>query len=102
MPVTTLTLTLSLHDALPICERAQFTYGGLPLYTYAGDETTGDMRGHGLGGSSFAVSVTGEPLGANPAQFRAGPSTDRVRSAEHTSEHQSRGHLVFRRLPATK
>ena len=59
-------------------ERAQFTYGGLPLYTYAGDETTGDMRGHGLGGSSFAVSVTGEPLGANPAQFRAGPSTDRI------------------------
>src|SRR5207253_11490101 len=98
---TTQTYSLSLHDALPIC----LEVGG----ARAPDDQlllTRDGRGRLLGrraagskepdsraaGDQEAPSCDGH--GAPP--LCAGHST---RSEEHTSELQSRGHLVCRLLP---
>src|SRR5207253_9143159 len=74
-PSTTETYTLSLHDALPICARAcaERLYGG------SGQQP--DRRVYDVG---------------NGSQLARGRAA--VRSEEHTSELQSRGHLVCRLL----
>src|SRR5437660_10669039 len=65
---TTEIYTLSLHDALPICAR----------------------------GRRLAAGPEHQAQPACGARFLRGPSRDR--SEEHTSELQSRGHLVCRLL----
>jgi predicted lipoprotein with Yx(FWY)xxD motif len=37
----------------------QVTYGGFPLYTFAGDKKAGDVNGEGLEGKWFVVTVKG-------------------------------------------
>jgi predicted lipoprotein with Yx(FWY)xxD motif len=39
---------------------SQVTYGGKPLYYFAGDAKAGDTRGQGVGGVWFAVTADGE------------------------------------------
>jgi predicted lipoprotein with Yx(FWY)xxD motif len=43
----------------------QLTYGGHPLYTFAGDESAGELNGQGsdaFGGKWYALSPSGEPI----------------------------------------
>ena len=40
----------------------QVTIDGHPLYTFAGDATSGDINGEGIGGIWFAASAQGTPL----------------------------------------
>jgi predicted lipoprotein with Yx(FWY)xxD motif len=40
--------------------RRQLTYQGAPLYRYAGDHSTADAAGDGVGGTWFAVEAGGE------------------------------------------
>src|SRR3989442_5329202 len=78
---TTEIYTLSLHDALPISARAQ---ARLPHPETPGDELRGSLCGQ---------------YGANHGLRSAGlEDTRTVRSEEHTSELQSRPHLVCRLL----
>src|SRR5437870_7996355 len=87
------TSTLSLHDALPISEAA----------LVVGDEVGGggeDMAGRAV------IALEPDHLGAREVVLEAqdvvdlgaAPAVDRLRSEEHTSELQSRGHLVCRLL----
>src|SRR5687768_18009010 len=78
-PATTEIYTLSLHDALPIC--LTFTLLGWP-------DSMRDMSGAG----PFGVIVHGVWQSLHP------PIVTRYRSEEHTSELQSRLHLVCRLL----
>lgn len=39
--------------------KAQLTYDGAPLYTFASDKKAGDMIGQGIGGLWWAVAVPG-------------------------------------------
>ena len=41
----------------------QLTVGGWPIYRYVGDERPGDLNGQGVGGTWFAVSPEGQPVG---------------------------------------
>src|SRR5207253_10970362 len=84
--------TLSLHDALPIFRHLRVRGPGR--------SRRGRARGaRGTRGSR--VRVVSTPLGAGPGLLvlvdpsRTGPAE---RSEEHTSELQSRGHLVCRLL----
>ncbi|MGD0380342.1 MAG: hypothetical protein ABSC30_10205 [Acidimicrobiales bacterium] len=43
-------------------EDGQVTYGGHPLYSYAGDSTPGETSGQGLGGIWFVVSTAGNAV----------------------------------------
>lgn len=43
--------------------QVQVTYGGHPLYTLVGETKAGDLRGVGLGGAWFVVSVSGRLTG---------------------------------------
>src|SRR5438876_8704424 len=79
-PATTEIYTLSLHDALPICRRADQQIGRLAF---------GDALGDSAGGSKD----NGELVAAR-LEFRP----ELVRSEEHTSELQSPVHLVCRLL----
>src|SRR5439155_23399557 len=98
-PLTTAIYTLSLHDALPICdvgaghERAgkTSTYNALMLKKISREVF---VRTHRFWGflESDAVAI-------NKARMTHLASLDlRIRSEEHTSELQSRGHLVCRLL----
>lgn len=40
----------------------QVTYAGLPLYYFAGDQSSGDTNGQGVGGVWFVVSPEGGPI----------------------------------------
>jgi predicted lipoprotein with Yx(FWY)xxD motif len=40
----------------------QATYGGWPLYGYAGDVAPGDTTGQGVGGVWFAIDATGAAI----------------------------------------
>jgi predicted lipoprotein with Yx(FWY)xxD motif len=40
----------------------QVTYNDQPLYYYEGDDTVGDLEGHGLAGEWFAVAPEGPPI----------------------------------------
>src|SRR5439155_8033714 len=90
-PPTTAIYTLSLHDALPICARFinntiwRSRFGGLLLRRsrYSGTAPTDTVVVNNI------LSGYGEIEGAGTADRR---------SEEHTSELQSRGHLVCRLL----
>src|SRR3712207_8985586 len=89
---TTEIYTLSLHDALPICDHR----GG------------GDRRGAGRGQAGAAArggrgadrALRARRDGARHGAARRGrdPAADQERSEEHTSELQSRQYLVCRLL----
>src|SRR5439155_7876925 len=92
--LTTLTATpeiytLSLHDALPICSRR----AGGPGRT--GGSADGSSAG---GGSSTPVHRSPATTGTPPVPGIVSSAENRRRSEEHTSELQSRGHLVCRLL----
>src|SRR5690625_6418030 len=82
-PATTVTYTLSLHDALPISSRDRL-----------------QLFGAYLGRSRPEPSVAGfDRVGDRELLSHDGQRNERVaRSEEHTSELQSRGHLVCRLL----
>src|SRR5207253_8591905 len=98
-PPTTETYTLSLHDALPILFR--------PV-------TAGGKNGKRLNVSAKLAATSETKVGSPPPQRWVRPYPDdrspwrsqlrnkylavAVRSEEHTSELQSRGHLVCRLL----
>src|SRR5439155_25998107 len=75
---TTEIYTLSLHDALPIWE------GRLHLILALDDQDVGEITADGLDVDQYLAGT-----------WRQG---HRLRSEEHTSELQSRGHLVCRLL----
>src|SRR3989442_6970307 len=84
---TTEIYTLSLHDALPICGQAG---GDSGRHVRHGQSPRGDDRGRG-----------DEALRPEPARDHQGaqsPPAAVPRSEEHTSELQSRPHLVCRLL----
>src|SRR5207253_5512103 len=83
---------LSLHDALPIC-----TVAARPRWQWCGERAQAADRREGGPRAAGRRGVRARHLraargGARDAQVRAG------RSEEHTSELQSRGHLVCRLL----
>src|SRR5439155_26128984 len=82
-PPTTKLYTLSLHDALPICR------------WWPRPRPTGPARPAARSSSRSRRCRRPTPR-SSPAGRRA--STPRTRSEEHTSELQSRGHLVCRLL----
>src|SRR5437660_9323004 len=79
------TCTLSLHDALPI-------YSAGEIYVLA-DSTEGPS---GTGGRILKIATI-QPQAAVSQKNHGG-----TRSEEHTSERQSRGHLVCRLLLENK
>src|SRR3712207_7722812 len=83
---TTEIYTLSLHDALPISDRAGALRAVCRRAGQAAQET------HGLGPTGAAA---GRPLAAGAARRGGGRQQ---RSEEHTSELQSRQYLVCRLL----
>ena len=42
--------------------KAQVTFGGMPLYYFAGDERPGDTNGQGIGDVWFVVGPDGQPI----------------------------------------
>src|SRR5207253_11507945 len=98
---TTMTSLLSLHDALPIFVLADHL-GELIVGTEVGGREGGEGGGVELG----SVADGGDELaGAIDQQGAAGVRVaqerqEMLRSEEHTSELQSRGHLVCRLLLA--
>jgi predicted lipoprotein with Yx(FWY)xxD motif len=42
--------------------KAQVTFDGMPLYTFAGDSTPGDVKGQGLGGKWYVLAADGTVL----------------------------------------
>src|SRR5687768_18292252 len=95
----TKSFTLSLHDALPISvrglsRRARRGARHRPLGGFAADR----LQGHA---HRFAIA---HPRSTVRARLDAGGAAARVvsRSEEHTSELQSRLHLVCRLLPEKK
>src|SRR5437660_4010135 len=86
---------LSLHDALPICYGPQLEVVGI---AYEGSGTTQEQ--------AVRVNAVGQRLGVNYRQLLGGTNCPvqsqfaiaAYRSEEHTSELQSRGHLVCRLL----
>src|SRR5207253_10280741 len=91
-PATTQTYTLSLHDALPIWDACRIRY------------STGSRSQILAAFTSIFARNVRAPSGNSPAFIRANRSRfssterSRKRSEEHTSELQSRGHLVCRLL----
>jgi predicted lipoprotein with Yx(FWY)xxD motif len=49
-----------LSSAVQADGSSQVTYGGKPLYYFAGDAKAGDANGQGVGGVWFAVTADGE------------------------------------------
>src|SRR5439155_3544555 len=98
---TTEIYTLSLHDALPICRRRAPEQRGHLGARLAEAENVVDEEQHVLVVLVPEVLRHGES-GQRDAQAGAGRlvhlAVDESRSEEHTSELQSRGHLVCRLL----
>src|SRR5439155_22182504 len=86
---TTAPYTLSLHDALPISlqrhhlQRVSRSRLGLLIFRRRGEQRRGNHAARELPGAVGPALRAGEPF---------------HRSEEHTSELQSRGHLVCRLL----
>src|SRR5207253_11307816 len=99
-PPTTHTYTLSLHDALPIYHAASTRcFAGSSQPGASGGPRHQHRRGcHLLGArrrcapSSDGITTPPNPYNETVTHLRRG------RSEEHTSELQSRGHLVCRLL----
>src|SRR5690348_17748281 len=88
-PARTHIYTLSLHAALPICERAERLLG----------------RGDAIGERSLAVVGAGDERALALVELDVGDggiAAHALRSEEHTSELQSPVHLVCRLLLAKK
>src|SRR5207253_9438162 len=86
------TSPLSLHDALPICRRHGRVAGRWPAIR---------RFGYALIGTAVLAAILALALtlfGVSGANVVAGTAGFEVRSEEHTSELQSRGHLVCRLL----
>src|SRR5439155_23163725 len=79
--------TLSLHDALPICCRRRITR---PHREYPG-------RSDARHSSTKSIDIVGRCCARTSAN-RCNSAWHSIRSEEHTSELQSRGHLVCRLL----
>src|SRR5439155_25592718 len=96
---TTVIYTLSLHDALPISR------GNLPASRGAARSLSDSRRGRLSERGGGAADPRAAPRAA-PGRGRGGrgrvPRRSPPRSEEHTSELQSRGHLVCRLLLAKK
>src|SRR5205814_9214299 len=97
-PPTTHSYTLSLHDALPICRRAEIREENRK-------QKSGRDRTHlrTRGGETRAFGANGgrENLAGNQIGLRVGAQVGHEiehRSEEHTSELQSLRHLVCRLL----
>src|SRR5207253_9996869 len=94
--------TLSLHDALPIWsgELANRRTGGrvkvlMPVHLFG---QMADMNGLVEIAARNGLKVVEDAAQAIGAEDEAGHRAGSVRSEEHTSELQSRGHLVCRLL----
>src|SRR5439155_25091131 len=90
-PATTQLYTLSLHDALPISERSGRTRVEHPAVPLAPES-----HPCGCGTLDDTMPAPGELTFAVPRGAKQPPR--HLRSEEHTSELQSRGHLVCRLL----
>lgn len=55
--------------------KLQLTYDGHPLYRYAGDQTTADANGEGVGGQWFVVKAGAAGSQSKPAQASGAKST---------------------------
>src|SRR5206468_12440054 len=86
--------TLSLHDALPICNNGDLTFTnqsaawGLATPSFGNGAAYGDLDGDGAPDLVVNNDQVGRPVADEVA----------VRSEEHTSELQSRSDLVCRLL----
>src|SRR5439155_19677227 len=97
-PATPELYTLSLHDALPICAvrpGARTDHARDPIFTLGDGSRSLSGRPPHRVRWSFARAVSG---GAAPDLRSRGRRAKDHRSEEHTSELQSRGHLVCRLL----
>jgi predicted lipoprotein with Yx(FWY)xxD motif len=47
--------------------KLQVTVNGLPLYTFAGDSSAGDVTGQGVGGIWWAVGADGNKISSTTA-----------------------------------
>src|SRR5207253_9513501 len=95
-PPTTQIYPLSLHDALPISEAVRRVIVHHPRRLH---ERVADRRPHELEAARLELAAERARrvrLGRHPARRRPGVLVRR--SEEHTSELQSRGHLVCRLL----
>src|SRR5207253_11061755 len=98
-PTTSAIYTLSLHDALPISPRAKnlTTAGklgrGEPIAARDAGAVIAEIRAEVISPRASRGDTFGAVLCARP-----GPRHEFIRSEEHTSELQSRGHLVCRLL----
>src|SRR5207253_4660071 len=99
---TTALYTLSLHDALPICtshRMSSLLHHRASRVPYAEVTDAGDGQlnrdHHGARRSSSARDLPALPRLAAGGRV---PNDPEQRSEEHTSELQSRGHLVCRLL----
>src|SRR5439155_7739255 len=98
---TTATYTLSLHDALPISHRGDFQICRQPSRV---DPAAFDAGHHAV--SAHVVQSIGVELARHDGVIKVAGISSRYhisnliseRSEEHTSELQSRGHLVCRLL----
>src|SRR5439155_26618198 len=99
-PATPQIYTLSLHDALPICGfRRNST--ALLGQDRAADDQNQNQRHQPQAAASGGAAMFGTSIVRTGGRVRPGEKTSLIvlhRSEEHTSELQSRGHLVCRLL----
>src|SRR5207253_10326120 len=89
-PPTTEIYTLSLHDALPICRGSDARRQHAPAATLpAGERQSFGRR---------AAAIRARAVRRRSSSYRPAAAVELSRSEEHTSELQSRGHLVCRLL----
>ncbi|MGF1662610.1 MAG: hypothetical protein ACFCVG_09090 [Kineosporiaceae bacterium] len=65
----------------------QVTLAGWPLYRYAEDSAPGDALGHGVGGTWFAATPTGERAGAAAGAGDQAPEDDAPASDGYGSDY---------------
>src|SRR5207253_9146193 len=90
--------TLSLHDALPICETTRTSSPGRISGSASRTKPANTFFPSRWNGTESGSTITRRRGDGNAARRRRAPAALRVRSEEHTSELQSRGHLVCRLL----
>src|SRR5439155_26166211 len=101
-PATTSTYTLSLHDALPI---STFNNEAGASFAFATDAEIINNGGSPSGGTFVNAGTLSKTGGTGTSSVNGGVAFNQTgtgRSAEHTPELQSRGHLVCSPPLATK